>query len=674
MTLTPYISKVIIKNFRNFRQVNVDFTHKQVIIGENNVGKTNFLRALQLILDPTLSDEDRNLSESDFHESLNDPMETGEEIKIEIEIRGYEHNKVLLSTLCDASVSSNPPTLRLTYRFYPVKKEDDSIEYRWEIFQGTKHEVPFGSYERKYLNLRVIQAIRDVESDMRNSRKSPVGQLLKRYDIDKEELKKIAENLKKQSDDILSLDEIVDLQRNINRRFSNVAGIQGDKEITLGTSEVEANRILNTLKLLMGERSVSETSLGLNNILFISLILLHLDDRTVPSFLKKDRYDELSTFDKDGILSRTYTVTERNNYVLSGEATEEDSTKLVTFMQEHNASKEGVTFLAIEEPEAHLHPSLQRIIYRDVMKSSSSLLLTTHSTHITSVAPLNSIVHLRTSKNGTKVSSTAALKLDDRDRLDLERYLDVKRGEIYFGKGVILVEGIAEEYLVPRFAELIEKPLDEKGIIVCNVNSTNFMPFIKFLDALAIPNVVVTDGDYYYKTVKDAKTVQVFHEMHSSQHKNIGYLGHEIAFETLSSLGKVDIDEIPDDFSEQDSLLSDNGFYVGKYTFEVDIMQECSKDKKALEIIINLFNQLTLGGQIQKRNFKQALESGDYWGCLNKIESNTAAIGKGRFAQTFSNYCIREHIPGYIEEAIKSVYFMVDEVEKVDGENKEMDE
>lgn len=44
-----YISRVKIKNYRNFKNVDVNLGHKQVIIGENNVGKTNFLRALQLI-------------------------------------------------------------------------------------------------------------------------------------------------------------------------------------------------------------------------------------------------------------------------------------------------------------------------------------------------------------------------------------------------------------------------------------------------------------------------------------------------------------------------------------------------------------------------------------------------------------------------------------------------
>lgn len=70
-----FISRVKIKNYRNFKDVDVRLEHKQIIIGENNVGKTNFLKALQLILDPTLSDEDRMLEESDFNDTLVNPMD-----------------------------------------------------------------------------------------------------------------------------------------------------------------------------------------------------------------------------------------------------------------------------------------------------------------------------------------------------------------------------------------------------------------------------------------------------------------------------------------------------------------------------------------------------------------------------------------------------------------------
>ena len=144
--------------------------------------------------------------------------------------------------------------------------------------------------------------------------------------------------------------------------------------------------------------------------------------------------------------------------------------------------------------------ALFEVIYKDVIQNSNnSVLLTTHSTHITAIAPINSIVHLHNDgTKGTEIHATAAMPMDEGEFLDVERYLDVKRGEIYLGKAVLLVEGIAEEYLVPRFAELLGKPLDEKGIIVCNINCTNFTPYVKLLHSLAIPYaVIITDGDFY---------------------------------------------------------------------------------------------------------------------------------------------------------------------------------
>ena len=85
---SPYISRVRIKNFRNFKDIDINLSHKQVIIGENNVGKTNLLRAIQLILDPKLTDEDRHLNDTDFYDDIIDPMENDEIIEIIIEVTG----------------------------------------------------------------------------------------------------------------------------------------------------------------------------------------------------------------------------------------------------------------------------------------------------------------------------------------------------------------------------------------------------------------------------------------------------------------------------------------------------------------------------------------------------------------------------------------------------------
>lgn len=650
----PYISRVRIKNFRNFKEVDVNLDHKQVIIGENNIGKTNFLRAIQLILDPKLSDDDRYLVETDFYDGLNSPLETGENVEITIDIRGYSHNRTILAALSDATVSNDPPTLRLTYNYFATQSPDGTYKYEYRIYQGNKKDVAFTHYHRRYLNIKVINAIRDVESEMRNTKKSPLNLLLKDYDIKKEELESIASDLKEKSDEVLSIDELIDLTAKINHRFTNTLGTQVDADISLSTIDYDPNRILSTLKLMIGKgkRSTSDTSLGLNNILYISLILLSLEDKTVPAVIKEDAYIKLTEKEGSEVLRNFYQENDNGNYILSNGSSTQDNTELYEFMDNNMSTGKGITILAIEEPESHLHPSLQRIIFKDVMRKNTSVLMTTHSPYITSVSPINSIVHLRRSENGTSVKTTASLELNPRAKKDLERYVEVKRGEIYFGKAVVLVEGIAEEYLVPRFAELLGYSLDKEGIICCNVNSTNFKPYVQFLKSLGIPFVVITDGDYYYHNEKDEK---VFGFMSEGNHSKYGFGGIDRVKKLLVDLEEISELDIPSNYDAQDSFVKDYDYYVGEYTLEIDMMSK-PEQLADLKIFYDLFTELTQGGNQQKENFRTSLKEKDFVACLKKIEGRHSQIGKGRFAQALSIECEEIHIPDYIKAAIQSIY------------------
>ena len=402
--------------------------------------------------------------------------------------------------------------------------------------------------------------------------------------------------------------------------------------------------------------------MGLNNILYISMILQLLQDKTIPSLIKAEKYMELSSIPGGDILKATYEESKNGNYFLNDDISESQQEKLYTFMSKNMPISKGVTILAIEEPEAHLHPVNQRLIYRDVIQNSSnSVLLTTHSTHITAIAPIDSIVHLHDDgERGTEIHATAAMPISDGEFLDVERYLDVKRGEIYLGKAVLLVEGIAEEYLIPKFANLLGKPLDEKGIIVCNINCTNFTPYVKLLRSLDIPYAVITDGDYYYENEEEER---IYHQMDNDDSDvKSGWLGMEIIEKMINELGLNGDEKIPDDPDEKDQLFYSLGLFVGYYTFEVDMMECAATSKnnreKALNVISDLFLELTTGGARQKQNFKKELKAGEYWKCLNKIEGN--GIGKGRFAQRLSGVCMKEHIPGYIESAINYIYKKVD--------------
>lgn len=653
-----YISRVVIKNYRNFKDLDVDLQHNSVIVGENNIGKTNFIRALQLILDPTLSDEDRMLSESDFNDSLKNPMDNNQEILIQIYISNYRSNVAIMTVLSDATVldANGNETLLLCYKFFPHVNEFGKKEYQYEVYMKDDLSRKFGSRERKYINLKVIKALRDVEADIRNSKKSPVKKMLEEYRISKDVLENIANEYKECGDRVLNLDEINDMTMHINERFSEILG-NHNYDISLQAMEVDPTKVLGSLKMLMENRSVSDSSLGLDNILYISLVLQMLDDKTIPSFISNEEYMDLLTKENSEILNKCYIANVRGNYVLKTDLDENNSAELYTFMADNGRGNKSVTLLAIEEPEAHLHPIYQRLIYKDVIKRNRiPIILTTHSTHITSIAPIKSLVHLHQNEGNTVAHSTASMPMIAGEFLDVERYLDVKRGEIFLGQGVLLVEGIAEEYIIPKMAELIGMPLDEKGIVVCNINCTNFKPYMKMLKSLSIPYAVITDGDFYIineSSLENEDSNRNYHVMEKDviNDEMRGSLGIENAIRIFETLGI----SVPED-TDVLSYFSKQGYFIGKYTFEVDMM-ECTITEAGEKAFTDTFNQLVESEQ-KKRNFESKLRDKDYEFCLRRIEDQS--VGKGRFSQIFSGKCVADNCPQYVKKAIEYVYSKVD--------------
>ena len=193
------IARIEIMNFRNFHHLDLKIGDNAVIVGENKIGKSNLLFALQLILDPSLSDSDRCLREEDFWDGLPRPLTGDDRIEASVEFAEFDDNDDHLALLGEYLVQPDPMIARLTYVFQPLpdlpdgpKKESD---YEFAIYGGGRPESRVGYKLRKRLPLNLLPALRDAVGDLANWRKSPLRPLLDKAagDMDRERLQELAD-------------------------------------------------------------------------------------------------------------------------------------------------------------------------------------------------------------------------------------------------------------------------------------------------------------------------------------------------------------------------------------------------------------------------------------------------------------------------------------------------
>ena len=443
------VSELKIYNFRRFKSVNglpglkITF-HKglNALIGENDSGKTAVIDALKLVL-LTESNEYIRPVDDDFYKPIGG--EACSEFKIDCTITEFAQNEA-----------------KNFIEYLTFKKNGDNVEYMLELHyrawkEGHKifQELRVGDIEegisidgkaRDLLKAVYLKPLRDAEREMSSGRSSRISQILLSHPVfkDKKEhmLREIFQEANEKIENYFTDDvdgkHILQTIRN-NLESFNDKGQASNAE--LRTSDIQLKAILESLSLNAPELN---PGLGELNLLFIAAELLLLKD------------------DIDG----------------------------------------GMKLALVEALEAHLHPQAQlRLIsylQNEYNENNVQIIISTHSPILASKINLKNLILMKSGWGYDLAEGKTGLQKGD--YLFLQRFLDSTKANLFFAKGIIMVEGDAENILIPVIADILGYPLEKYGISLVNVGSTAFLRYSRIMvrkdgSTIGIPVSVITDCD-----------------------------------------------------------------------------------------------------------------------------------------------------------------------------------
>lgn len=439
------ITRVVLKGFRNFADATVGLERNTLIIGANNVGKTNLVYALRLLLDKSLSDAEIEPMESDFH--ISSAGKISDHLSITIYFSEVSEDAVL------ASLKGNITDDSCCVLQYTADRRSLTYQIKIGATKPSLVEIP-SRYYLKHINLRYVKSRRDLEKYINSEKRQLLKLSLENRSDDESksdhrQMARIGKALEAINGRIRNLHYVKGATDSVNEELQKLAHDFSEYEVKLDSGAIQVQQFIDSLRL---GASTSGASVMLGG---------------------------------DG----------RNNQILM-------ALWKAKSQREHDPDSE-VVFYCVEEPEAHLHPHQQRKLADYLINDlPGQTFITSHSPQITARYTPSSIVHLKVTGGRTKAASNGCSNCISKAWDHLGYRMSILPAEAFFAKCVLLVEGPSEILFYSELAKKLSIDLDFYNISILSVDGIQFSVYVKILDAMEIPWVMRTDNDVSDITVK----------------------------------------------------------------------------------------------------------------------------------------------------------------------------
>jgi putative ATP-dependent endonuclease of OLD family len=432
------IDIVRICGFRGISNIEITLPRVTVLLGQNNSGKTSFIKALQL----AIGDYSRYLSDEDFH--------IGED--------GKRQDKIIVDI-----------------RIIPVEDEVRVSEFSEEWQQEFGAKIQAEADGKQYVAIRTTAKPDRVKGG---------------YIIDRYEMESWPETVGW---------EKVGFRKKLGKRLESVPFIpidaQRDIHAELKEKSSFIGRVLSSVEyndadVVELERMVAEINKeAIDKSAPLKKLKTHLDN--LNQSFEGSGQTELTPFPKSSFSMEYHGMGTRSWASML-------TVKAFAELLAKNHEEEAEPFfpiMAAEEPEAHLHPNAQRTLYRQLIDVSGQVIISTHSPYLVGMAELPNLRGLVRTNKGI-VANQLINSLDPEDINILHREVMRFRGELLFSKALILFEGVTEEQIIPAmFEAYFGQTCFSLGVNCISVAGKNYPPFIKMAQSFGIPICIVSDND-----------------------------------------------------------------------------------------------------------------------------------------------------------------------------------